>query len=110
MKKELLKLYIDETHKLHKLEDILNNSLQNLYPDNSVFSVIPDSYRLMVSKLLQLTDSQENMLSWWMYEDTKGVEDKTGCMDLDSFDDFYSFVFENKTVAEIQSEKSGAVS
>lgn len=107
--KTLLKLFIDETLKLHKLEDRLNDAFCDLNYDNQVMRVLPDSYTDMVFALLQLNNSDSSWVSWWMYEDTKGVSDTTGCMDLETFDEFYAFVFEAKTVAEIQNAKSSSV-
>ena len=105
--KNLLKLYVDETQKLKELEDSFNTSMRSINEDNQIWSIVPYSYTRMVLKLLRLTESQEDWLNWWMWEDTKGVSDETGQMNLDSFDDFYAFVFENKTVSEIQCVKVG---
>jgi len=110
MNKQLLEYYIAETEKLSDFKDSLNQVLESIAPENHIWSLVPESYQTMVLRLLQLTPEQEDWLSWWMYESTKGVSDTTGCMDLDSFDDFYAFVFEHKTVAEIEIAKSGAVS
>ncbi len=107
--KELLKMFLEESKDLNTTVQHLNQAFELLGAENQIWDIVPDSYKEMVWKLLQLTPEQSDWLSWWMYENSTGVSDATGVMDLEDFDDFYAFVFEHKTVSEIQCAKSDSI-
>jgi len=109
-KKELVKLYIDATASMRLKENVLSDALQNIDEENQVFNMIPNEYRSMVDTLLLeiITPFQLDWVGWWMYEDARGVSDATGCTDLENFDEFYAFTFDNVPVNEIVEARNGS--
>ena len=109
-KKELVKLYIDANATLRTKEDSLNRAFEDINEENQVFSLVPDEYRYMVDMLFLeiITPFQLDWVGWWMYEDVRGVSDATGVMDLENFDEFYAFTFDNVPVNEIMEARNGS--
>lgn len=113
-KRALVEYYIDEISEVRKLDNSISNAFQEINPDNYVLSLVPAKIWTVLDTLLReiFTEGEVDWIHWWIYERSAiciSVSDNTGCMDLETFDEFYKFAFENKTVSEIQSEKENTV-
>lgn len=110
-KKTLVKRYIDTIITINGTAERLNEIFGEINPDNSIFSIVPEHVIQFLSDLVyeHLTDQEIGWMDWWLYDcqnfDTKirkgFVSDKTGAGDLENFEEFYAFAFENKPMNEI---------
>ncbi len=109
-KKELVKLYIDANDTLAVREGSINSAFGDINEENQVFSLVPDEYKYMVDMLFLeiVSPFQLDWVGWWMYEGARGVSDATGTMDLENFDEFYAFTFDNIPVNEIMEARNGS--
>ena len=106
--KEIVKLYIDVTQEVNNKERRLEEAFYELNSDNQFFSLIPYEYSVLVEKLICqiIPPDKFEWLNWYLYETTRGVSDNTGCMDLETFDEFYAFAFEHVTVTELMEKRN----
>ncbi len=107
--KKLIKDYIDAVRSVQQKERVLDSALQSLNADNCITSLIPYEYENIINALLHrlIGADKFDWVLWWIENDydMATVSDHTGTMEIKTFDEFYSYVFEHKTVSELSEER-----
>lgn len=101
--KNLLRNYVEANEEVDKISRCINNLAVELNSDNEFRFGVPYRVSQTTDNLLRfyLNEEKFEWLQWWMYDTVSYmdnerhafVSDKTGAGDLETFDEFFDFVW-----------------